>query len=111
MKLNKEHIEEIKRLSESGDSIRSIAKLFQVSHSTISYHLNKEAARKTRRRWWNNLTKERRKEYYDKRKPYLAKYMKKRYNEDEEFREKKVKYQRNYRKNKSINNSSLKNEN
>jgi len=100
MKLNKGHIEEIRRLSKTGESIRSIAKLFQVSHSTISYHLDKESKRKDRRKWWNNLSRERKKEIYNKRKPYLAKYMKKRYNEDEEFREKKIKYQRNYRKNK-----------
>ncbi len=100
MKLNKEHIEEIRRLKENGDSIRSIAKLFQVSHSTISYHLDKESKRKSRRRWWGKLSRERKKEIYDKRKPYLARYMKKRYHEDEEFREKKIKYQRNYRKKK-----------
>ena len=100
MKITKEEILAIKELKEKGDSIRSIAEVLGVSHSTIAYHLDKDKIRRNQKKWWNNLPKERKKEYYDRRKDYLAKYMKNKYNSDPEFREKKKASQRDYYKNK-----------
>ena len=99
-KLTKEQIKEIKESSEVGKTTRELAIEFNVSHSTIAYHLNKEVILNNQKKWWNKLSKERKKVYYDKRKDYLRNYMKEKYNSDPEYREKKKEMQRNRYKNK-----------
>ena len=99
-KLNQTQIQEIKQSSEAGKTTRELAIEFNVSHSTIAYHLNKTVILANQKKWWNKLSKERKKVYYDKRKEYLRNYMNNKYKTDEAFREKKKELQRNRYKNK-----------
>ncbi len=98
-KLTPNQIKEIKEQSEK--TTRELAIEFNVSHSAIAYHLNKEVVLANQKKWWNNLSPERKKIYYDKRKPYMKNYMKNKYQTDPEYREKKKEEQRNRYKNKN----------
>lgn len=82
-KLNEKQIQEIKRLRSEGLSTYKIAEKFGVAQSTICYHCDENQKIRVR---------------YSSRKEYMKQYLKKRYKEDESFREKIKECSRNYKK-------------
>jgi len=82
---------QILELKEKGLSNNKIAIELKVSSSTVAYHVNPEARRKQIERSIKNhkiKTPEERSKYSISRREYNKNYMKKRYAEDEVFREK-----------------------
>jgi transcriptional antiterminator len=77
-KITKEQQEEIKSLYNSGIKLNDLAKRFNVTQPTISYHINPETQRKSKenaKKWFKNLPREKRILLYAKRKEYLKIYM------------------------------------
>ncbi len=92
MKLSNNQINEIKERRKKGEKVRDIAKIMNVSPATISYWIDDKRRKKKNlddmRRFKNKSLGEK-SEIYKKRLPYLRNYQKKKYNEDEQFREEK----------------------
>lgn len=102
-KLNSEQILEIQKLRKEGRTQFEIAVQFKVSISAIQYHTNeKQKANQieSSKRWFKNLNKSQRKELYNKRKEYWRNYTRNRYNTDEEYRKRVIRYQMEYKKRK-----------
>lgn len=90
-KLDEVQIEQIRIMKEKKVKKEDIAKLFNVSISTIDYQTNKknrEYQIEKSRKYYNSLSEEKKKERTKKRRGYIKVYMKKRYNEDPIFRKK-----------------------
>jgi len=100
-KLTKEQIQEIKNIRENGESLREIALKFKVSPTTIRYHLNKENLKKNYKKWYNSLSKEKKKEIFKTNNQVARDYRRNRYHSDEEYRKKCIEASTNWRKNKS----------
>ncbi len=91
MKLTKEQIEEIKKLRKEGRKLKDIAEQFNVTGAAIRWHTNEEFKNKFRiyyKKWWGSLSKEKKSEYFQRRKEYQRKYHKDKYTNDPEFRRK-----------------------
>jgi hypothetical protein len=84
MKLTQEQIIEIKELSKE-KSANSIAKMFNVSVSTIQWHTNLK-----HRNYVNTYWKKRKIWDNDKRRLYQKEYHRNRYHNDEEFRKRQI---------------------
>lgn len=72
-KLTQEQIQEIKRLRKEGKNTYQLAEMFNVAQSTICYHTDMNTKKRNA---------------YESRKEYFRNYYKKKYKEDEKFREK-----------------------
>lgn len=104
MKLTEEQIKEIRKLRKEGMLLRQIAGKFKVTSSTIRYYISekeRERVNKTARDCWKNLSNEKKKEIYLKRKKYMKEYQRNKYKNDEVWREKQKKRTREYYKNKN----------
>ena len=89
-KITPENLLEIKELLKKGVKQKKIAEIFNISTTTVQYYINphankyrKEYARKYRKEYARKYRKEHSKKYYK----YLKEYLKERYNNDSEFRE------------------------
>lgn len=88
-KITQEQKNQMIKLREEGKKNNEIAKEYKISPQAVCYHLNEEYSekkRKEQREKYQKLSKEERKEIYEKKKDYLKKYMKNRYNTDQNFR-------------------------
>jgi DNA-binding transcriptional ArsR family regulator len=86
-------IELIKKLHEEGKKNVEIATQLKINRSTVSYHLSDDFKKKRLRQsveWFKKLPLERRKAIYKKRSPYMTKYHRERYKNDEVFRNKQL---------------------
>ena len=89
--MEKEKIELIKKLYDEGKKKIEIAKQLSINRSTVYYYLNdgfKEKRLKKSSDWFKNLPLEVRRIYYKKRLPYMTKYQREHYKNDEVFRNK-----------------------
>jgi hypothetical protein len=103
MKLSKQQINEIKELRSKGETQMNLAIKYNVSLGTIAYHtIEKNRLRQIEasKKYFKNLSNEKKKELYNKRKEYLLSYYKNKYNTDESFRN-KVKERNKENKNES----------
>lgn len=106
MKITKEQIELIKKLSNEGKKQKDIASELNINISVVNYWSStRESKIKRNIEYQNKLSREKKKEIYRKQYPYRKKYFLDRYKNDEEFRD-KVKdrareYQRRKRNDKS----------
>jgi len=99
-KLTKEQINEIKERRNKGENIRELAIRFKVSQSTICYHLDKERNRRTYKKWYDSLSKEKkRKIFYNKER--MSEYQRNRYRTDPDYREYKKNKVKEWRQKKS----------
>lgn len=101
-KLTKNQIEEIKELSKEV-TITELSKKFKVSLDTIRYHLFdsvKEKKRLTRRKYYQNLSSQEKKEVYEKSKERISQRRKSRYHSDPEYRLKEIERAKEYRRRK-----------
>ena len=90
-KLNKNQVERIKQLYKEGKTLTEIAKMFKVTKSAIHYHLNPEEKLKRserRRNAYQRLTREEKKEIFEKQREYQREYHRRRYNKDRKFKKK-----------------------
>ena len=92
--------QEMKKLREEGKTFREIAVIYNVALSTIQYHVSPGEKEKNKK-----LVYERRKklgptskQYPERRREYMRNYMKDRYNNDPEFRERMIKHVANSQK-------------
>ncbi len=95
MSLNKKDIKQIKKLREKGKTIQLIADKFNISTSTVSYHVSENENKKAKiraNRYYQKLTPEEKKLNNKKYTEYRKNYYHKRYNEDEEFRLRMIGY-------------------
>jgi len=99
-KLTKEQIEEIKERYGIESTLQKLAEEYEVSVSTISYHINKDKHKEKYKRYWINMPIEKRKKAFDRIKNYQREYRRNRYQNDEEYRNKQREYQRNYKRDK-----------
>ena len=84
-------IELIKKLHEEGKKNVEIAKQLNINRSTVSYYLDEKFKKRVLRQnveWFKKLPLERRRFYYKKRLPYMTKYQREHYKNDEVFRNK-----------------------
>ena len=93
-KLTEAKIIRIRELHKEGMKQIDLAKKFDVRQSTINYWLLTKEGRKSKNKKvierFRNKSPEERSAIYKKRLPYLKKYMKTRYREDKEFRDKQI---------------------
>jgi hypothetical protein len=102
-KLTLKQIEEIRELFRQGKTIVELTNLFNLSRQNIKYWTNEEYRKERSHlgiKYYKNLSNERKKELYQKRKEYIKKYLKKRYAEDSEFRRKQIERSKRWRKSK-----------
>jgi len=100
-KLSQDQIKRIKELREQGKILREISKELNVAQSTVAYWCGyKDYYRNKRRERYHSLTKEQKRELFEKQKVYQREYRKKRYHEDEDFREKLKKRAREWNRRK-----------
>ena len=89
------------KLFKEGKNFSQIAKEVGLVKSTVIYHLVPETREKDLKRqveYFRNLPPKKKREIYLSRKDYVNEWLKKKYKEDKEFREKKLKYSREYYK-------------
>ena len=99
MKLSKQQIELIKKLSNEKVSYVEIAKKLNIAPNTVAYWAwSRESRIEYQKNRLKKLSKEKKKEIYKKQYPYRKKYFMDRYNNDEEFRNKVKERARNYQK-------------
>lgn len=101
-RLTYKEIEEINKLHLEGKTNVDLSKMFKVSVETINYHIHpkyNENKRAYKRRWYQDLSTEKKRELYLKQKEYQKKYRKERYHSDVYFREKIKEKAREYKKN------------
>ena len=96
IRLTKEDISKIKELKNK-KTYQEIADLFNVSISTINYHVNLLHQQRVKDRNRKNILTPKQEKNKNK---YQREYRKKRYHEDEEFREKIKKRAREYKRSK-----------
>ena len=103
MKLTEEQIEEIREMNKGEYSIREIALEFRINPSTVFYHLNKEKILERKKEIWSEKSEEEKLKISKKNLPYIKEYQRRRYREDEVFREKRRKRSNEYYARKSSN--------
>lgn len=94
MKISKLQVKEIKKLYKEGTLIKDLAKKFKVSAPTITYYVNEEYHDRHKKTMVANFQKKslsERRAIYKTRLTYLREYQKRKYHEDESFRERKKK--------------------
>ena len=108
MKLTKEQRELIRKRISEGVKLRAIARELNVSLATIRYHSSEETKKLMNEKTKISFMKkslEQRREIYKERKEYIREYYRKKYQGNEEFRNKEKARQRSYYK-KGIGNES-----
>lgn len=80
----------MKELRAKGITFEGIAKILNISSSTVQYHLSEKQKQNTLKRAKKNPKK------WNGAKKYMQKYMVERYNNDDEFRERVKKHSREY---------------
>jgi predicted transcriptional regulator len=89
--------EQIIKLKNSGMKQKDIAEQLGLAISTISYYLNIDKRKESFKKYWNNLSKEKKSIIYKRRSPYIKEWMRKKYKNDENYRENKIiNSQKNY---------------
>ena len=115
MKLTKIQIEDINELRKNGVSYNEIKEKYKVSSSCIQYHtsdLIRTNAIEKSKRFFKNLSPEKKKERYRKSRIYFKDYFKRRYHNEPEYRKKFIEYVKKYNKKRKINKTEIiKNEN
>ena len=95
-KLNKEQIESINKLFKEGKGFKELGILFKVSPQSIRYHIldskEKKLYNQKRTEYFNKLPLEVRQKKYIKQRETQKNYRRKRYKEDEVFRNKVKEY-------------------
>jgi hypothetical protein len=89
--MKQENIELIKKLHEEGKKNIEISKQLCINRSTVTYYLDDDFKKRRltkSKNWFKNLPIERRRYYYKKRLPYMTKYQREHYKNDEVFRNK-----------------------
>ncbi len=97
-KVNPETLSQMKQLREEGLTYKAIAEKFNINSSSVAYWLSpkeKENAIKRANKYYSKLTKEQIKEKEKNRSEYKSKYSLDRYQNDEEFRKRMIKYVQN----------------
>ena len=97
-KVTPKMLEEMKQLREDGLTYQAIAEKFNINSSTAQYWLSPQEKEKSIRRSMKSyakLTKEQIKEKNKEHYEYKKKYNTERYNKDEEFRKRMIKYVQN----------------
>jgi len=105
-KLTEAKVIQIRELHKEGMKQIDLARKFNVKQSTINYWLLSDKERDSRNEKvverFRNRTPKEKSLIYKRRLPYLKKYMKNRYKEDKEFRDKQItasmKYQERIKK-------------
>lgn len=92
--------QKIIELRESGLKIREISEKLGIKFATVHYHLNPEKKKEQARKYWRGLSIQQKKERRARYKDYQIEYQRKKYNSDEDFKEKKKKLSRDYYKRK-----------
>lgn len=103
MRLPKEIPLQMKGMYQQGKTLQEIAKHLDVSVATVNYHVNDEVKAKkikTNIEKFRNKTFKERQKAYQRRKEYIKNYCRKRYHEDETFREKQKERARLYQRQK-----------
>jgi transposase len=93
MRLNKQQIEEIRKISSEGKTNKEVANIFNVSEETIRYHLDEKLRKKKNeleRKRYSKMSKKQKQINLEKHRGYLREYMRNRYHNDEEFRKKHI---------------------
>jgi len=102
--LTKEQIKKIKQeYSEGNITQKELSKKYNVVQQTINYHVNDKEKEKRKRDVmirYRKLPKTKRREIYESKKEYIARYFKNRYKTDIIFREKHKERVREYNKKK-----------
>lgn len=96
-----EEINRMKSLKAEGKINKEIAKIMNIDPNVVSYHLSegvRERKIKKSSEWFKIQSKKKKKEIYQRRKPYLKFYWKNRYHTDTAFRERIRKYMREWQK-------------
>jgi len=101
--MNNEQLNKIRSLRELNKTQIEIAKELNISQRVVSYWLSSDEERKEIIKKsidsFRRLTLEQRRKVYKRRLPYLREYQKRRYNQDEKFKEKcKERWKRYYNK-------------
>jgi len=103
-KLTQEEINEIRCLHKEGKKQKEIASKLGSSQQTISYWLSSEEKRKEiSKKSYESFKKKplaERKRIYKRRLPYIRKWIREKYQGDEEFRKKQINRLKEYRKKK-----------
>jgi len=103
-KVTPENRKNMKDLREKGWSYVKIGKLFNIDPHSVRYWIDEEYRQRCIKRAKSRKRKPLTDEQKTKRKVYIRKYIKKRYNEDPEFRERFLGHTKKWqRKNKAMN--------
>ena len=97
-KVNPGILSQMKQLREDGLTYKAIAEKFNISATSAQYWLSpkeKENSIKRSMKYYKKLTQEQRREKEKKRYEYKKKYFLERYQEDEEFRKRMIRYVQN----------------
>jgi len=100
MKITKEQIEQMKEL-EKEKSIKEISVIMGIPISTIRYWLRDEERKKiinNAKKWYKKQPKEKRKELNERRKEYRRNYYRQKYENDEEYRKRRIEYSKKFNK-------------
>lgn len=110
--INKD-IQEMQRQRDNGATYKEIGKNFEVSPATVHYHLNESTRIRRKQKSveaFKRKSKEERKRIYKRKLPKVLEWQNRKYKEDEDYREMKKKYAREYyRKNAKHNKNSKRN--
>ena len=99
-KINKEIIEQMNKLLKEGKNLVEIAKTLNLSHSTISYHLDEEQRNKQKervKRIYKKKSKKQIKLENQKKREYRKIWFKHKYHTDEVFRKKIIENSMRYK--------------
>jgi hypothetical protein len=92
-KLNLQQIEQIRKLRKEGTSQLRIAKIYDISLTAVQYwtdEKNKQKKIEYARAYFQKMSPEEKKARNEKNKPYRRAYAKKKYHNNEAFREKVI---------------------
>src|SRR3972149_2444328 len=101
MKLTPQQIKEIRELHSNGESIKRLAKKYDVNFTTIYYWIDDDIRKRRTNETIRSFRKRsfwKRKKVYKSRKEYIRNYRNKRYHKDKVYREKEKKRSREYYK-------------
>ena len=95
MRVTKEQITKIRKLSKKGKTQREISEIMNLPINTIQYWVNETSRKKgieRAKRWYQKQPKEKRKELNAKQRDYRKNYYKNRYHTDEEYKKRRIEY-------------------
>lgn len=94
-KIKEKELKIMKELLKDGKSVPQISKIIGFNTTSIYYNLfpdKREQYKIKQRKWFKNLSKERKQEIARKKKDYINEWIKNKYKNDEKFREKIKEY-------------------